>query len=82
MEKTGRTNQWIDKNEYPFRSKFIQSGYGKIHYVDEGSGQVLLFVHGNPNWSFCYRKLIKHFRKNYRCVALDHIGFGCINLNC
>ena len=37
---------------------------------------MLLFVHGNPNWSFGYRKLIQHFSKKYRCVAIDHIGFG------
>lgn len=76
MAKTEEIYQWIDRNEYPFKSKFIQSEHGKIHYLDEGSGQVLLFVHGNPNWSFCYRKLIRHFSKNYRCVAIDHIGFG------
>ncbi|WP_316633102.1 alpha/beta fold hydrolase [uncultured Flavobacterium sp.] len=76
MAKTEETYQWIDRKEYPFKSKYIQSKHGKIHYLDEGSGQVLLFVHGNPNWSFGYRKLIQHFSKNYRCVAIDHIGFG------
>ena len=76
MAETKETYQWIDRNEYPFKSKFIQSKHGNIHYLDEGSGQVLLFVHGNPNWSFGYRKLIQHFSKNYRCVAIDHIGFG------
>lgn len=76
MTDSKETHQWIDKKEYPFKAKFIQSEHGKIHYLDEGSGQVLLFVHGNPNWSFGYRKLIQHFSKNYRCVAIDHIGFG------
>lgn len=74
----GKTEEysWIDRNEYSFKSKFIETKYGKIHHLDEGSGQVLLFVHGNPNWSFGYRKLIEHFSKNYRCIAIDHIGFG------
>jgi haloalkane dehalogenase len=47
-----------------------------MHYVDEGQGEVLLFVHGNPSWSFEYRKLIAHFSACYRCIAPDHLGFG------
>ncbi|MFB6454782.1 alpha/beta fold hydrolase [Chitinophaga sp. Hz27] len=70
------TYNWVDKNEYPFESKYIDSTHGKMHYIDEGKGEVILFVHGNPNWSFGYRELIKNFSKNYRCIALDHIGFG------
>jgi len=72
-----KTNiDWLDRNEYPFKSNFITSKAGKIHYIDEGEGEILLFVHGNPNWSFGYRELIKHFSKTNRCIALDHIGFG------
>lgn len=76
MKKTKETDSWVDRTEYPFKSKFVQSRYGKIHYLDEGAGQVLLFVHGNPNWSFGYRKLIQHLSKRYRCIAFDHLGFG------
>jgi haloalkane dehalogenase len=47
-----------------------------MHYVDEGEGEPLLFVHGNPVWSFSFRKLVKEFSKNFRCVAIDHLGFG------
>lgn len=47
-----------------------------MHYVDEGSGPTILFVHGTPAWSFLYREQIKILSKNYRCVAPDHIGFG------
>ncbi len=47
-----------------------------MHYVDEGSGSPLLFVHGNPTWSFAWRNLILRFRDRYRCVAVDHIGCG------
>jgi pimeloyl-ACP methyl ester carboxylesterase len=47
-----------------------------MHYIDEGKGDVLLFVHGNPSWSFEYRHLIRHFAVTHRCIALDHLGFG------
>ena len=67
---------WLNRKEYPFRSNFIETESGKIHYIDEGEGEVLLFVHGNPNWSFGYRELIRHFSRTHRCIAIDHIGFG------
>lgn len=67
---------WIDKKEYPFESHFLQLEMGKMHYVDEGSGEPIVMVHGNPTWSFLYRHLIKGLSKRYRCIAVDHIGFG------
>jgi len=48
----------------------------RYSYLDEGQGPVLLFVHGNPTWSFAWRNLIKGLRERYRCVAVDHIGMG------
>ena len=47
-----------------------------MHYVDEGDGEPILFVHGTPTWSFEYRHLIAALRGRHRCVALDHLGFG------
>ena len=55
-----------------------------MHYVDEGPGkslngnpgQALLFVHGNPTWSFHWRRLIAALSSRYRCVAPDHLGCG------
>jgi haloalkane dehalogenase len=67
---------WIDRNEYPFASHYFQTPAGKLHYVDEGSGEVVVMLHGNPAWSFLYRKLIKQLSPHYRCIAPDHIGFG------
>ncbi|RME61928.1 MAG: alpha/beta fold hydrolase [Candidatus Dadabacteria bacterium] len=64
------------KKHFPFESRFATvSGY-HIHYVDEGEGETLLLLHGNPTWSFFYRELIKALSKNYRVIALDHIGCG------
>lgn len=67
---------WIDRKEYPFKSHFLQLEMGKMHYIDEGSGEPIVMVHGNPTWSFLYRHLIKGLSKNYRCIAIDNIGFG------
>lgn len=71
-----QTYSWVDKIEYPFESRYLELGSGRLHYLDEGTGEVLLFVHGTPVWSFVYRNLIKALRANYRCVAPDHLGFG------
>ncbi len=67
---------WLNQELYPFESKHLELKSGKMHYVDQGSGPVLLFVHGTPTWSFLYRDFIKEFSQNYRCIAIDHIGFG------
>jgi haloalkane dehalogenase len=48
----------------------------RVHYVDEGAGEPLLFLHGNPAWSFQWREVIRGLRGSYRCVALDYPGFG------
>ncbi len=46
------------------------------HYIDEGSGDAILMLHGNPTWSFYYRELIRFFSERYRVVVPDHIGSG------
>lgn len=65
------------KAEYPFESNFLTTKSGhRQHYIDEGEGRPFLFVHGNPTWSFFFRKLVQHFSPSMRCVAADHIGCG------
>lgn len=73
MEK--QTN-WLNKDLYPFKSNYHQLTMGKMHYLDEGEGNPILFLHGTPTWSFLYRKLIKELSTTHRCIAPDHIGFG------
>ncbi len=69
--------KWLDKEEYPFRSRYFDLPVGRMHYIDEGlSDHAIVMVHGNPAWSFTYRKWIKCLSKKYRCIAPDHIGFG------
>jgi haloalkane dehalogenase len=62
--------------EYPFASKFMDRHGMRLHYVDEGRGESLVMIHGNPTWSYYYRRLIKAFSPRYRCIALDHLGCG------
>lgn len=64
------------ESEYPFESHFLDLEGDRYHYLDEGSGETLLFVHGNPTWSFIWRNLIKNLSSDYRCIAVDHIGCG------
>jgi len=63
-------------DEYPFESHYLTVEGGRIHYVDEGQGEVLLCVHGNPTWSFAWRNVVRQFRDRYRVIALDHLGCG------
>jgi haloalkane dehalogenase len=67
---------WVDSELFPFRSRFVDIDGHTVHYVDEGSGPTLLFLHGNPTWSFVYRNVIDRLRREFRCVALDYPGFG------
>lgn len=61
---------------YPFSSHYLPCGPVRLHYLDEGAGEPLLFVHGNPTWSFYWRNLVLGFREQNRCLAVDHIGCG------
>ena len=70
------TPNWINTQEYPFSPKAFSLPAGTMRYVDEGAGEPLVLVHGNPSWSFEFRDLIKRFSETHRCIAPDHIGFG------
>lgn len=67
---------WLDKQAYPFAPRYVDLSPGFMHYVDEGRGSPVLFVHGTPTWSFEYRHLIKALSPHVRCIAPDHFGFG------
>ena len=61
---------------YPFEPKRFQLDGVEMSYVDEGSGEPVLMVHGNPTWSFYWRGLIKRLSGHQRTIAVDHIGCG------
>ncbi|MDZ4747988.1 MAG: alpha/beta fold hydrolase [Saprospiraceae bacterium] len=67
---------WLDQKTYPFTAHYMEINGYKLHYIDEGQGEIILFVHGTPSWSFDYRECIKAMSKTHRCIAVDHIGFG------
>jgi len=67
---------WLDRSEYPFESNYFKVKGQNLHYIDEGKGETLLFVHGTPSWSFDFRNVIKVLKQTHRCMAIDHIGFG------
>jgi haloalkane dehalogenase len=64
------------KHLYPFKSNYIKIRGIKYHYIDEGSENPVLMIHGNPTWSFYFRSLIKELSPNFRTIAPDHIGCG------
>ncbi|HIG28737.1 MAG TPA: alpha/beta fold hydrolase [Verrucomicrobiales bacterium] len=66
----------VSSELYPFTGKYYFTQGQKLHYLDEGQGDPVVLVHGNPTWSFYYRNLILHLKDQYRCLAPDHIGCG------
>jgi pimeloyl-ACP methyl ester carboxylesterase len=64
---------------FPFEPRFASVGRVRLHYVDEGPSEAapLLFAHGNPTWSYLWRRQIAELSAaGRRCVAFDHMGFG------
>lgn len=67
---------WFDDELLPYPSSWIEVDGNSVHYLDVGSGPTVLMVHGNPTWSFLYRRMIARMSGGFRCVAFDHPGFG------
>lgn len=61
---------------FPFESKYVEVHGSKMHYVEEGSGEPVLLLHGNPTSSYLWRNVIPHVSPHARCIALDLIGMG------
>jgi cis-3-alkyl-4-acyloxetan-2-one decarboxylase len=64
---------------FPFEPRYLRAGQVRLHYVDEGPREAppLLFVHGNPTWSYLWRHPIRELSaQGHRCIAFDHMGFG------
>lgn len=62
--------------EFPFESKFLDVKGSKIHYIEEGEGYPILFIHGNPTSSYLWRNIIPYLSTKGRCIAPDLIGMG------
>ena len=64
------------KHLYPFDSHFLSVNGWKYHYLDEGRGEPVVMLHGNPTWSFYYRNLVQGLSDSFRAIVPDHIGCG------
>jgi haloalkane dehalogenase len=62
--------------DFPFLPHYININGLRIHYLDEGEGQVILCLHGEPSWSYLYRKMIPILSSKHRVLAMDFVGFG------
>ena len=62
--------------DFPFESKYLEVHGSKMHYIDEGAGDPILFLHGNPTSSYLWRNIIPYLVPHGRCIALDLIGMG------
>lgn len=69
-------NSTLFESEYPFKNNYFNLNGLKYHYLDEGKGDPVVMLHGNPSWSFYYRNLVRELRGNYRVIVPDHIGCG------
>ncbi len=61
---------------YPFTGRRLDLGGYAMHYLDEGKGETVLMLHGNPTWSFYFREVVKALSPTYRCIVPDHVGMG------
>lgn len=79
MVETVRTPQEALEGlpDYPFEPRYREVEGLRLAHLDEGEGAPVIFVHGEPTWSFLWRKVIPPVREaGFRCIAPDHAGFG------
>ena len=73
------TIDWTFDGAWPYAPRWFETAEGRIHYIDEGprDGIPIVMVHGNPTWSYVYRRFIKAVTGwGFRAIAMDHLGFG------
>lgn len=62
---------------YPFESRYFEVRPGiRMHYIEEGDGEPIIMVHGNPTWSFFYRHAAEKLRETFKVIVPDHVGCG------
>ena len=65
----------MSHHEFQYESKFATINGTQIHYVEEGAGRPVLFVHGNPTWSYLWRNIVPMVAETERALAIDPLGF-------
>ena len=76
--KTYRTPEsaFADLPGYPFAPHYFEFEGMRMHHLDEGSGDPILLLHGEPTWSYLYRRMIPPLAARFRVIAPDYLGFG------
>ncbi len=69
-------SRFEDLPGYAFEPRYVEQDGLRMHYVDEGAGDPVLLLHGEPTWAYLYRKVIPRLPSSCRCVAPDYFGFG------
>jgi len=69
-------NRFANLKNFPYEPRYVEINGARVHYIDEGAGEVILCLHGEPTWSYLYRKMIPILAAAHRVVAMDFIGFG------
>ena len=69
-------DRFTDLPGFPFEPHYVEINGMRIHYVDEGAGEAVLCLHGEPTWSFLYRKMIPPLASRHRVLVPDFVGFG------
>jgi haloalkane dehalogenase len=62
--------------DFPYQPRYVEVNGPRVHYIDEGQGEIILCLHGEPSWSYLYRKMIPSLSRDYRVMAMDFVGFG------
>ena len=62
--------------DFPYDPHYVSVLGSRMHYIEQGSGETILLLHGNPSWSYIWRNIIPHLSSLGRCIAPDLIGFG------
>ena len=61
---------------FSYQPHYLELDEARVHYIEEGQGEVVLCLHGEPSWSYLYRKMIPLFLPNHRVLTMDFLGFG------
>jgi haloalkane dehalogenase len=69
-------NRFHNLPDFPYQPHYLEINGLRMHYLDEGRGEVILCLHGEPSWCYLYRKMIPTLAKHGRVIAPDLIGFG------
>jgi haloalkane dehalogenase len=68
--------RFADLPDFPFEPNYVEINGLRVHYIDEGQGETILCLHGEPTWSYLYRKIVAILSAKHRAMAMDFVGFG------